>query len=58
MNHEVTHKMALTAALIPGFASPMCVARNLHGPETQFDPIEPTEKEARPPPAAFERSAR
>ena len=58
MNQEVTHKLALTTALIPGFASPMCVDRNPHGPETPFDPIEPHEKEGRPPPAAFERSAR
>ena len=52
MNQEVTHKLALTAALILGFASPICVARNPQGPETPFDPIETTEKEARPPPAA------
>jgi hypothetical protein len=52
MNQEVTHKLVLTAALILGFASPMCVARNQQGPETPFDPIEPTEKEARPPPPA------
>jgi hypothetical protein len=52
MNQEVTHKLALTAALRLGFASPMRVARHPQGPETPFDPIEPTEKEARSPPAA------
>ena len=63
MNQEVTHKLALTAALMLGIASPMCVARNPQGLAKPFDPIEPTEKEARPPPAAhfsagFERSTR
>jgi hypothetical protein len=58
MNQEITHKLALTAALVLGFSSPMCEAHNPQGPETPFDPIDPTEKEARPPPAAFEWSAR
>jgi hypothetical protein len=52
MYQEATHKLVLTAAHTPGLASPMCVIRNPQRPETPFDPIEPTEKEARPPPAA------
>lgn len=52
MCQEVTHALALTAVLLPGYASAMCVACNPQGPETPLDPIEPTEKEARPTPRA------
>jgi hypothetical protein len=46
--------MAHTANLTLEFAFPVCMTRNPQGPETPFDPIEPTEKEARStPPAHF-----